>query len=111
MGIKNDIGPDGHNWLRWPFRNDPITGRKICRDCWDGEHSTTENAQEGYQVCRVDRCKCACRESPAAQKEERRAKRKAAKERRQLQREMLENSPLRAVNPAFREKIHGRPHA
>ena len=35
-----------------PTQKDPLTGRHICRDCWDGKHKRG--------VCTEKECKCEC---------------------------------------------------
>jgi len=77
---------------------DPITGRFICRDCWNQVHGTREEP-----VRKLADCHCGCKDGPENQARESAVKRAAKRIRKRLKREALEASPLRAFNPEYRK--------
>ncbi len=108
---SGSIDTSGWDWNKFPFRPDPMTQRKICRDCWDGEHAPSENSEHGFTICKLSGCSCACRESIANQQAENKLSSAARRNARKLRREALESSPLAALNEAFKPKTRKRIHA
>ena len=90
----------------WP-REDPITKRMICQDCWNGLHQVKEKFNHATgkftgRTC-VAYCRCACREQDAqaiADEANKRANRRAYK---QGLRDALKDSPL--VLPQGKEDV------
>ena len=106
MYERDDI-IDGYNWTRFPFREDPNTHQRICKDCWNGTHGewiATANSRRFDRGCKVDGCCCLCY---AVRKDaDRRGEIKPAATvaRRTAEQEALASpdNPLRAENPAFK---------
>lgn len=91
---------------------DPITGRKICRPCWNGVHRK-HNADEILVDACVGDCDCVHLSEANLAAIERRNIRRARKEKAELEKDALEapDNPLRAENPNFKKPLTGRVHA
>ena len=91
----------------------PFQNRKICQACWYGIHRRHKVGTNEL----IDGCDgpCSClhlSEKDFAQ-DERANQRANRKAKRKLEREAPESTenPLRAENPAFKQKLTGRTHA
>lgn len=104
--MRDDI-IDGYNWTKFPFREDPNTHQRICKDCWNGEHGqwiVTANTRRFDRGCKVGGCTCLCY---AVRKDVDRLRgiaSAATLARKKLAQEALESpdNPLRAENPAYK---------
>jgi hypothetical protein len=78
---------------------DPITGRWICIDCWNGRHGTI------HKPCKDRGCCCGCKDGIEEQRRQRSAHGAARRERKALEREQLESpeNPLCAFQSRARE--------
>ena len=95
----------------WP-QLDPITGRMICRSCWNLVHH--RRTQQGQLVHACDgECDCVHRsEENWAAIEQRKAKQNRRELRQNLKAQLEDPSnPLIAVNDSFKPKKTGRGHA
>jgi hypothetical protein len=82
------------------LRHDPITGRFICKYCWDGMHGTKKKPE-----CNLSGCQCGCKDVRAQRRRVGAAHTAARRERKTLERKQLEatDNPLQAVNSRYRE--------
>lgn len=90
---------DGYDWTENPFREDPITHRSICLDCWNTSHGTR------YEPgCKVHGCNCGCYEALRIRATENAAKAVRTKKRHEVLKSQLESesNPLRGYNPNFK---------
>ena len=95
----------------WP-KLDPITGRMICRSCWNLIHH--RKTQQGQLVHACDgECDCVHRSEQAYAAIEQGKARENRRELRKRLKEQLEapNNPLLAVNDSFNPKKNGKAHA
>ena len=79
----------------------PFQNRKICCACWYGTH---KGACDGP-------CQCLHLSEKAFADDERAKIRHNLEQKRKMEREALEESPLRAENPASKPTLRGRAHA
>ena len=57
------------DWAKFPTRVDPLTQRKICFNCWNGQHGDRVKSGKGFRLvpgCRHAQCYCACYEEAKA---------------------------------------------
>jgi hypothetical protein len=60
---------EGWDWAKFPVRVDPLTQRKICEKCWNGQHGDRVRSGKGFRLvpgCRHAECDCACYEEAKA---------------------------------------------
>jgi len=80
-----------HNWILNPTQEDPLTHKQICYMCWHRDH------KEGG--CQNVGCDCLCIEEAQQEIVQRKERSARRRERRKMKRAMLENSPLKSLNP------------
>ena len=93
----------------WP-KIDPMTGRAICSNCWNGLHRIHNVDGELKDGCNHPDCDCVHLSEKTFADIERKTIRDARKAKRKLEREALESesNPLRAENPHFQKKFTGK---
>lgn len=97
--MRDDI-IEGYNWTKFPFREDPNTHQRICKDCWNGVHGewkATSATRRFVKGCLVDGCCCFCYAAQADIKHESARKRAATVARKAADKEALGQGPMRAV--------------
>ena len=95
----------------WP-KLDPITGRMICRSCWNHIHQKRNIFGQLVEACDGE-CDCVHRSEETWAAIERQNQKNNRRELRQNLKEQLEDpeNPLLAINDSFRPKKTGRGHA
>ena len=95
----------------WP-KLDPITGRKICRACWNNVHNKHDAYGRIVHACDGE-CDCVHRSEETWAAIERQKQKQNRSELRKNLKEQLEDpdNPLLAINDSFKPKKKGKAHA
>ena len=95
----------------WP-KLDPITGRMICRSCWNHIHHKRNLYGQLVEACDGE-CDCVHRSKETGAAIERQKQRQNRRELKKTLQEQLKDpdNPLLAVNDSFKPKKTGKAHA